>query len=738
MNTITGFAVDPNNGTGVNRIEITIQRLADDKYWDGFTWTSNITWLLASGTTRWIYDSSAIKWAYGNKYLIRSRGTDNATNVEMPGIGNEFTINWNDPISRILFPQDYIYLKALKLIFGNSTDSSGLGIDSIEITIRRYSDDKYWTGTQWSIEKTWLLTTGTHKWSYDTSAVKWNSRTIYRIQSRATDNGSNVEIPGKGNMFTIDLEPPITAIKYPINNSYLNILNTISGPTVDLGGSGVRSVEINIMQIPDKVYWNGIGWDFDETWITVTGTDQWFYDSSEIQWINDTYYIIRARASDIVGNIEHPGFGNIFMYDNKPPVISIIINNDEAYTRIADAELSLTSKDTGSGVSEMGFSNDGVSWSSWEPFNITRDFLLTRGDGEKVVYLRVRDCAGNIAKPVTDSIILDSTPPEKRKIVINDNAEFTNSELVLLNLTAVDSCSGVSSMAFSFDANTWTPWEPFNSKRSITLPTGDGKKTVYFKVKDRAENYAVASDTIILDTTPPYSLSIIVNIVVSDKNIKLFTLELYAIDNNSGVYQMSFSTDGVIWSAWENYSRTKLYTLPVDDEANIIYFKVTDFVGNDAEPVSSDLPKLEEKIPEKSLWFFEFWYILFLIILIIIIIALAIFVYKHRKRADQAQAGSQPEKAVTIKPGTVPKTVISVGETPPPSTIPQLQKPKTAVETPLPMPATPKVPTLASPTSTAPGQAPTPQISMAAQVPQLPPKPTVDETVKNNSQALKE
>lgn len=74
---ITGTASD--DLSGVNRVEITIQRDSDGKYWDGATWVGSAVWLLATGTTNWLY---AFTPAVGESYTVQSRATDNAGNVE--------------------------------------------------------------------------------------------------------------------------------------------------------------------------------------------------------------------------------------------------------------------------------------------------------------------------------------------------------------------------------------------------------------------------------------------------------------------------------------------------------------------------------------------------------------------------------------------------------------------------------------------------------------------------------
>jgi hypothetical protein len=722
---VSGTAIEPPSGTGLKKVEITIRGLDDDKYWDGTTWVSNETWLAVLGTSNWHYDLSSMIWTSGSNYQVMSRATDNAKNVEFPTNGTIFNIDLEGPVSDIVFPIQNTYHNDLDIIIGTSSDSSDYGVDRVEINIRRVKDNKYWSGSTWVAGKSWLLVTGTNSWSYDTTSITWDSGLSYLIQSRAADNATNVELPDVGNKFIIDMDKPLSSIELPLNNSYLNELASITGVASDIGGSGLSGVEICIKAIEDEVYWDGLAWNDEEIWLPTLGGESWYYYTRNVSWTNDSFYIAFSRAIDNVGNVEVPRFGITFMYDNKPPTLSMIINNGDEFTRQSNVILSLNSEDTGSGVTEMAFSTNRETWAEWKTFNITMSFNLPVGDGEKTIYFIVQDRAGNVAEPVYDTIILDSTPPEEREIIIDENAKFTKSGLVFLNLTATDSLSGIDKMSFSQDGQTWTAWERFNTKKSMTLPAGDGDKTVNFRVSDRAGNKAIASNSIILDSAPPYSLSISIKEVDSDADGRAFELELKAFDNLSGVYQMSFSTDGESWGDWEPFANERLFTLPLNHEEKIIFFRVSDHAGNIAVSSPTKIPEQEiEPEPDRSTFFTEFWNILLIIFILILIVIIAVIVNKKRKKTEKPEP--QPEASETVKPGTIPEAVITVGETPalptPEQTSPQIPEPTVVTESPQIAPAVPEVPTLASSTTTAPGQVPeTQQISPSTvEVPLLP------------------
>jgi hypothetical protein len=104
-------------------------------------------------------------------------------------------------------------------------------------------------------------------------------------------------------------------------------------------------------------------------------------------------------------------FSLVAVSDTTPPTGSIRINSDAPYATTRDISLSLSASDIGSGVSAMQFSNDGSTWSGEVPYAQAKAWALTQGDGQKTVYVKFKDAAGNWSQVYSDSIALDMTPP---------------------------------------------------------------------------------------------------------------------------------------------------------------------------------------------------------------------------------------------------------------------------------------------------------------------------------------
>lgn len=129
--------------------------------------------------------------------------------------------------------------------------------------------------------------------------------------------------------------------------------------------------------------------------------------------LSEGSHTFQARARDIAGNIDSSPASHTWTVDTVDPSGTVEINGGDAYTNDAAVNLTLSADDPSpaSGVAEMSFSNDGTTWSAWEPFATSKYLTLAGGDGEKTVQARFKDAAGNESGAVQDAIVLDTAAP---------------------------------------------------------------------------------------------------------------------------------------------------------------------------------------------------------------------------------------------------------------------------------------------------------------------------------------
>lgn len=246
---------------------------------------------------------------------------------------------------------------------------------------------------------------------------------------------------------------------------------------------------------------------------------------------------VYVRYTDSVGNITGTtAISDSVTLDTTAPTGSVAISGG-AFTGSTAVTLNLSASDTGAGVAQMQFSNDGTSFSTLEAYGTTKSWTLATGDGAKTVYVRYTDSVGNItgATAISDSVTLDTTAPTG-SIVINGGAAFTNNTAATLTLSASDAGIGVAQMQFSNDGSAFSSLESYATSKSWTLASGDGAKTVYVRYSDALGNVSGAtaiSSGITLDTVAPASsasvaaatlvgTSVTVGSTTSDGSVALF------------------------------------------------------------------------------------------------------------------------------------------------------------------------------------------------------------------------
>ena len=106
------------------------------------------------------------------------------------------------------------------------------------------------------------------------------------------------------------------------------------------------------------------------------------------------------------------------------------------------------------------------------------------------------------------NLTLDTLAPQGLTIKLNNGSQYTTSKAVQLAINVTDeSADGYQMKVWGVDGivkESDAVWETLANVKDITLPTGDGLKTVYVKVRDDVYNEtAVTSTSITLDTSVP-------------------------------------------------------------------------------------------------------------------------------------------------------------------------------------------------------------------------------------------
>jgi hypothetical protein len=308
------------------------------------------------------------------------------------------------------------------------------------------------------------------------------------------------------------------------------------------------------------------------TWMDPTKRLVWTLDDLEG---NLSVYV---RIRDAVGWITT--VNDTIILDRIPPVASVVINSNATYTSSRDVSLNVTISDAN--PMYVKFANIGDDWPiGWQTLEAqtTMPWILATGDdGPREVRMLVRDAGGNEVT-VADDIILDTVPPDG-SLTLQDGAEFTSNLLVMAHLDYSDATSGIAGMRTSITGDfSEVQWQTIKGEFSWFFPAGDGQKTLFVQIIDRAGNIFTVEDSIILDTTAPTGHFIIGEGLpcVTEPSVTL----LMGFSDGFGVAQMRVSNHPDFGSSdWEPYKPSVQWSLTDVEGKHTVYMQVRDSVGN--------------------------------------------------------------------------------------------------------------------------------------------------------------
>jgi parallel beta-helix repeat protein len=311
---------------------------------------------------------------------------------------------------------------------------------------------------------------------------------------------------------------------------------------------------------------------------------------------------------DSLGNFSHDNRGLVTVrYDKTPPVGSLVINQGLPETNSLLVTLTLEATDKageqeGSGVAAMRFSNDGRSWSEWEPFQERRsdwDLAAYGGDeglGAKTVYAQFKDRAGNESTSVsaTITVIAAGPPPAPLNLRVSPDG-WTNNNSFMIDWENPRHPSGITAAWYKIGEE---PVSPEDGIRTTEKPfavraTIEGGQPVYVWLEDGVGNKDHrnrTSVTLHYDGTSPTGNLIIDGGAAETRSLRV-TLTIEAEDKGgSGLAEMRFSNDGQIWSEWEPFQETRrgwdlsAYGGSEEEGTKTVWGQLKDRAGNISEP----------------------------------------------------------------------------------------------------------------------------------------------------------
>jgi hypothetical protein len=121
-----------------------------------------------------------------------------------------------------------------------------------------------------------------------------------------------------------------------------------------------------------------------------------------------TYFLDLNGATDVEGDYR---LAVQTVPDSTPPVVSMVLAGGRGFTNQLTVPVTLVASDDLSGVSEMAFSVDGSSYTSWQPFAQSTTYALPPGDGPKTLWVKVKNGVGVESAPAVATVAIDTLAP---------------------------------------------------------------------------------------------------------------------------------------------------------------------------------------------------------------------------------------------------------------------------------------------------------------------------------------
>src|SRR5439155_709506 len=363
---------------------------------------------------------------------------------------------------------------------GNAADNNGgagLAANSTTFTLKRGSDNFYWTGSAWqsgvfNLAATNAATSGSTAatWTSGVTFPTWAAESdgTYSVQATATDKVGNTFTGGAITFTLHNVAPVLATVTTPSDGSVYRAATvpvTFSGSAADDNtglGLNANSTTFTLQRGSDNFYWTGSAWqsgifNLATTHSATTGGTVAAWSSSAIlpTWSSQTddTYRVQAKATNKTGNTV-TGTAVTFTLDRTAPTASVTTpaNGSVFQAAAVPASFSGSAADNNGGVGlnangttfALQRSSDNFYWtgSAWQSaaFNLATTHSATTGntaaawtsnttlptwasesDGTFAVQATATDKAGNTFTGTAITFTLENATPSVASVTTPAN-----------------------------------------------------------------------------------------------------------------------------------------------------------------------------------------------------------------------------------------------------------------------------------------------------------------------------
>jgi hypothetical protein len=329
--TITGTVEDNPGGSGISRVDLSIRRTRDGRYWNGTDWVTTPTSLSTQSGGGFFTRNTGLP---NGSFLASGAYTLTATAIDRGGNATSSSTSINviadaiAPIINYTFPPNSAVLRNLPRVSGTVTDNAeGAGLDRVEFALLRDRDDRFWNGRSWQTDFFALSTTVSGDTWTRTSGLPFGPNLAdgrYVLIGFAYDRVGNRG--QRDTTFLIDTTAPrVLTFTSPVSGTRVGSLPSVSGTVADnLGGGGIQRVDLYIRRSTDGRYWSGSSWVSSLVALQTTLGNGTWTRSGGPGGINlpEAVYYLTAIAYDQAGN-RTTRTGGVRVVDRVAPITII-------------------------------------------------------------------------------------------------------------------------------------------------------------------------------------------------------------------------------------------------------------------------------------------------------------------------------------------------------------------------------------------------------------------------------
>lgn len=298
-------------------------------------------------------------------------------------------------------------------------------------------------------------------------------------------------------------------------------------------------------------------------WMEYAGTYNWQLTSGDGE---KTVYM---ECRDSVGNVAGPVSSSITLDTVLPEVRISTPEQGKEYSQTVDVTFSVTDGSAAT-VTCTGYLDGNKFDIGVAETGSDHTTTLHPAEGQHTIYIA---CSDDANTGMSDSVSFTVTKLLPATVKIESGSGYVDTTSVTLDVSS----EGATQCRYSNDNTDWTGWSSYVAQKSWSLTPGDGTKVVYVQCRDGSGTLSViASDSVVLDTSPPPYISVTINNGDQVTNSRDVTLGLYAF----GVQNCRFSNEDLQWSPYEPYVRSKNWKLTSGDGLKTVHYQCNDRNNN--------------------------------------------------------------------------------------------------------------------------------------------------------------